>query len=297
MILILSLGIVPHAFAQVIATVGDSQITRSQLQREWDLLVKAQGADESLTESEKKLLRKQILAKEINRQLVLQFLDDSGQGVQGTELDLLKRKTINELKQRGITLTAHLTDQGLTPEEWEQRLKWQVGWHRYIEKYMNDENYKNFFEQNRKQYDGTQLKVAHVLIRQERIKDLESETALLKSVKSDIESEKISFTEAAAQYSQSPTAKDGGELGWIVWVQPMPASFTKAAFALKPGSISAPIKSPFGLHLITVLEEKPGNKTWQQTRKALRAGMRDFLFGWSADQQREKTEVKILREW
>jgi len=282
---------------QTIATVGDSEITQSQLQREWDLLIKSQGADKALTDSEREQLRKTILEKEINRQLVLQFLDASGQGVVGTELDLLKRKTINELKQLGITLSSHLRDQGLTPMEWEQRLKWQVGWHRYVENYMNDENYKNFFNQNRRQYDGTQLKVAHILIRTENIKDQASESALLTSVKSEIESDKLSFTAAAAQHSQSPSAKKDGELGWIEWVQPMPASFTRAAFALKPGSISKPVSTSFGLHLITVLEEKPGNKTWQQTRKALREGMRDFLFTWSADQQREKTEVKILRKW
>ena len=282
---------------QTIAIVGDSEITQSQLQREWDLLIKSQGADKALTDSEKEQLRKTILEKEINRQLALQFLDASGQGVVGTELDLLKRKVSNELKQRGITLTAHLMDQGLTAAEWEQRLKWRVGWNRYIAKYMNDENYENFFQQNRRQYDGTQLKVAHILIRKENIKDLASESALLTSVKADIESDKLSFTAAATQYSQSPTAKKGGELGWIEWVQPMPTSFTKAAFALKPGGISKPVSTPFGLHLITVLEEKPGNKTWQQTRKALREGMREFLFTWSVDQQREKTEVQILREW
>ena len=282
---------------QTIATVGDSEITQSQLEREWDLLIKSQDAEKTLTDFEKMQLRKTILEKEINRQLVLQFLDASGQGVVGTELDLLKRKVSNELKQRGITLTAHLMDQGLTSAEWEQRLKWQVGWNRYIARYMNDENYENFFQQNRRQYDGTQLKVAHILIRKENIKDLASESALLTSVKSDIESDKLSFKSAAAKYSQSPTAKKGGELGWIEWVQPMPAPFTKAAFALKPGSISKPISTPFGLHLITVLEEKSGTKTWQQTRKALREGMREFLFTWSADQQREKIEVKILGEW
>lgn len=52
-------------------------------------------------------------------------------------------------------------------------------------------------------------------------------------------------------------AGPGGELGWITrgkTVKP----FEDAAFALAPGRISEPVRSPFGLHLIKVQEKKPG---------------------------------------
>ncbi|HME81871.1 MAG TPA: peptidylprolyl isomerase [Candidatus Eremiobacteraceae bacterium] len=68
------------------------------------------------------------------------------------------------------------------------------------------------------------------------------------------------FATLAKQYSIDPGTKDkGGDLGWFGPGQMVPA-FQNAAFALKPGQISAPVQTPFGWHVIQVEGVKPLTK-------------------------------------
>jgi hypothetical protein len=52
------------------------------------------------------------------------------------------------------------------------------------------------------------------------------------------------------------TAANGGELGWFTQEE-MVAPFAAAAFALEPGSISEPVETEFGWHVIQVAERDP----------------------------------------
>ncbi|MBF0184701.1 MAG: peptidylprolyl isomerase [Magnetococcales bacterium] len=63
------------------------------------------------------------------------------------------------------------------------------------------------------------------------------------------------FKSLAEKHSQDGTAKDGGDLGWF-GEGLMVAPFEEAAFALAPGEISAPVRTPFGWHLIRVDEKE-----------------------------------------
>lgn len=63
------------------------------------------------------------------------------------------------------------------------------------------------------------------------------------------------FAKLAEQYSQDPSsAKNGGELGWLQ-KGALVKEFEDVAFAMKKGEVSKPVKSPFGYHIIKVLDK------------------------------------------
>ena len=59
------------------------------------------------------------------------------------------------------------------------------------------------------------------------------------------------FAEVAKMKSICPSAKKGGNLGWFGRNQ-MIKEFEVAAFSLKKGEISRPVKTQFGYHIIQV---------------------------------------------
>ncbi|MEJ0009395.1 MAG: peptidylprolyl isomerase [Alphaproteobacteria bacterium] len=66
-----------------------------------------------------------------------------------------------------------------------------------------------------------------------------------------------SFADVAKQYSKDPgTASQGGDLGYFTRDKMVP-EFANAAFAMKKGEISDPVKSPFGWHIIEVEDIRP----------------------------------------
>lgn len=77
------------------------------------------------------------------------------------------------------------------------------------------------------------------------------------------------FSEMAKSFSEDASASAGGDLGWISPGDTVP-EFEQAMGKLLPGQISAPIRTPFGWHLIKVIEHRSKDVSEQQQREVAR---------------------------
>jgi len=67
--------------------------------------------------------------------------------------------------------------------------------------------------------------------------------------------EGMDFDSAAKLYSEDPSAEFGGKLGFTNRGD-LVAAYEEAAYALEPGEISPVVESPFGFHIIRVIERQ-----------------------------------------
>jgi protein-export membrane protein SecD len=105
-----------------------------------------------------------------------------------------------------------------------------------------------------------QVKASHLLICYTGVTDCESgltkEQALEKIKKLKAQATPANFKDLVKQNSTEPGARDsGGDLGWFSLGQ-MVKPFEEAAFAQAVGTISDPVETEFGYHLIYKQEEK-----------------------------------------
>jgi peptidyl-prolyl cis-trans isomerase SurA len=117
-----------------------------------------------------------------------------------------------------------------------------------------------------------QTRARHILIKtNELVSEKEARSRLL-TLKERLEN-KADFAEIARIHSEDSSASRGGDLGWVLPGDTVP-EFERAMNALKPGQISQPVQSPFGWHLIQVLERGTQDVSKERRRLAARQTLR-----------------------
>ncbi len=119
----------------------------------------------------------------------------------------------------------------------------------------------------------TQTRSRHILIKtSELVSENDARERIVKIL--DRIENKADFADVARLQSEDGSAAKGGDLGWLSPGDTVP-EFEKAMDALKPGQVSAPVRSPFGWHLIQVLERRSQDMSQQQQRLRARQALRE----------------------
>lgn len=102
-----------------------------------------------------------------------------------------------------------------------------------------------------------EVNAAHILIATSG-RTAEEALLLAQEIKKNVTTK--NFADYAKKYSEDPGSKQqNGQLGWFSKGIMVP-EFEQAAFSLKEGQISEPVKTPFGYHLILVLDKRTIDK-------------------------------------
>lgn len=135
----------------------------------------------------------------------------------------------------------------------------------FIAKPENQKVLENAYSENFAKYNKPEeVKARHILIVSDDQKALEK----IKAIRAKVTPK--NFAEIAKKETEDPTGKNnGGDLGWFSAGRMVP-EFEKAAFAMKKGEISEPVKTQFGYHLIYVEDKKAAQtKTLDSVKEEL----------------------------
>ena len=257
-----------------IATVNDQHVTKADFDRKLESSAAA----------------KQVLTQMVQQALIDQYGKDNHVTISQTDID--KKEADIKTKYPPGQFDQILKQQGLTEADVQTILRQQL----IIEKavapmvHVSNNDIATYFAKSHATLDKPeQVRARHILVADEKTADMIE--AKLKAGGN--------FAALAKQYSTDPSTKDkGGELGFFGKGQMVPA-FQNAAFALPVGAISAPVKSPFGWHIINVEEKKPA---LHATLASSKAQIKDTLTQTAQQQQipvflqslRAKANINIL---
>jgi peptidyl-prolyl cis-trans isomerase SurA len=142
-----------------------------------------------------------------------------------------------------------------------------------------------------------QTRARHILIKTSELVSEADARRRLASLKERI-AHGADFAELARLHSNDLSAAKGGDLGWLNPGDTVP-EFERAMKALKPGEIGEPVQSPFGWHLIQVVERRMDvseERMRQSARQALRERKADEAYQDWLRQMRDRAYVEYRLE-
>ncbi|MDY6955498.1 MAG: peptidylprolyl isomerase [Pseudomonadota bacterium] len=182
-------------------------------------------------------------------------VEAQGLSYQALREDIRDDISIDQLRQREIARKIVVTDREIANQ---------------LETLEGRDGTENGAEDKKMMVSETRAR--HILMRPSVVMD---ETKI-RTTLADVRSQLVAgadFAELAKQYSEDPTADQGGELGWLPRGATVP-EFQQVMDALEPGQVSEPFRSRFGWHLVQVLERRQRDAT----DEALREQARQMVF-------------------
>lgn len=276
----------------VVATVGSESIYAGDVER--ILRRVTQGKD--VHRAFLPVLQAQVLSEIVDRRLVLAHARREKSGATEAEVDAGLVAFAAKLKARGQSVDGFLKQESITRVDLRRQIAWNLKWERYLAKYVTDQRLASHFEAHRREFDGTQLSVSHILLRPSSDAGPGARDDLVeraRAIREEIASGKTTFADAARKHSAGPSAKQDGRLGLIGRQGPMVESFSRAAFALEVGQVSEPVITRFGVHLIRCDKIKPGSKQLGDVRGQVVESLARELLEKLAGFERQHTSVEL----
>lgn len=278
LVIITSYACAPVALAmmldRVLVVVNDDIITYGEFQTALSgMRAKIAAMDEQMPPES--VLEEKVLEQLVYEKLLQLHAVDTGITVTDAMLDQAMETLAKQNNMSVPQVMAQLEQDGISQEEFTESLKNQLLVQRVIERDVKQSisvldsevdgvlrNIKS--EQPDRIYNLSNIQLS--VSEDATPAELEKVMSRAQELRQNIIQGKISFNVAAQKYSQAGNAADGGELGWKKADQ-LPALFADALKDMQEGSISAPLVSPAGIHLLK-LNELKGSKQLlvEQTR-------------------------------
>jgi parvulin-like peptidyl-prolyl isomerase len=231
--IITSLAIVSSiAMAQTLVTVNGKAITKKEVDTE--LMNATQGRFNQVPAEKREEFRKQVLEQLIAKELVYKDAKKTG---------ILRS---NDFRKEYTKVQDRIKKE-LAIQLWQKKELDKIK--------ISNKTLKNYYYKNKEEFSQKEsVHARHILV--ETKAEAKKIILLLKGLKGN--ALKTKFIKEAKAKSTGPSAPKGGDLGYFAQGQMVP-EFNDKVFSMKVGTISKPVKTQFGFHII-YLEDKKAKK-------------------------------------
>ncbi|MCW8838512.1 MAG: peptidyl-prolyl cis-trans isomerase [Thiovulaceae bacterium] len=221
------------ALANTLVTVNGKAITQQEVDSE--LMQATQGRFNQVPADKQQQLRSQVLEQLVAKELI--FEDAKKTGVMESQAFKDEYATVIERVKKELAI-----------QVWQKRELDKVN--------VSSKEVKKYYDDNKEEFNEKEsVHARHILVKTEgEAKDIVKQ---LKGLRGKTLENK--FIDLAKSKSTGPSGPKGGDLGYFAQGQMVP-EFNKEVFSMKVGTISSPVKTQFGHHVI-YLQDKKASKT------------------------------------
>lgn len=272
---------------EVLASVDGEKITRGDV----EFILRSRRMPKDRWEKS----RKQIVEQLIDRRLVQAFLKERKFVADDAALKRRTSQIERLLKSSGDDPQKVLANLGFDDERLRNELALPLAWNAYVRNVVTTEQMREYFEKHRQELDGTEVRARQIFLKLDDPEDeqqMKAAVEKLQQIKANVESKKTTFEEAAGTHSQSPTSKQGGDVGFFPYRGRMPVEFTTHAFAQEKGTVGKPFSTQFGVHLVQVVDRRPGQFNLEDVREDVMKRLSDEEWNKLTAQLRKDAMIK-----
>ncbi len=271
--------------------VGSTQITAAELQQR--MLVMTEALD--LEDGPQEVLREMALEQIIDRFLVLEHGKETGVGLAEQEMETTVREIKRDYGEEGfreVLMRAYVDEQ-----TWLRQLREHLLVNKIMGRVLEsvpppgNREIQEYFEAHRDEFDSP----PRVKFRQVVSRSRKEAEQVLKRIRQGEEMGQIARSESIA-----PEADAEGLVGWVARGQLDPV-LEEALFGLSPGQTSPVIETPYGYHVLEVLEASaPVPRTLPEALAEIEARLTfqkqaEFSKGWLKD-LRSRYRIQVDRK-
>jgi peptidyl-prolyl cis-trans isomerase SurA len=270
----------------IVALVNSEPITNSDVRSRMERIIRENGAEaEKIPRPE---LTRLVLERLINERAQLQIAKDYRINVDDVAVDQAEETVARQNQISLVELRRRVAAEGIALADFRRDLRDQLTLVKVRDREVDskvrvsDTEVDQYIREQRElptanknvQATVTQTQARHILLRNDPKRSTAQAVAQLADFKKRILAGGADFAGLARDNSQDGSAKDGGDLGWASPGQFVP-EFEEALDRLKPGEISDPVVSRFGVHLIQAVARRDTKLSQTEQRNAARAELRD----------------------
>ena len=266
LLLLLPFSIITTAEARevegIAAIVNDEVISFYDVDQRVNLALATSGFERTPEVVER--IRTQVLRSLVDEKLQLQEAERVEIAVDEKEVDSSIDRLAEDNSMTRDGIQEFLAENEISIETLRNQVRAELAWSQFVRRSfggrvtIGDGQIEEQYRRTLQAIDQPRYLLGEILLRTDGLSD-ETRTrqlsdTIIRQLRSGVE-----FAAVARQFSVSPSASNGGQLGWVGADQLNP-TLSGALSQMQPGQISSPIITPAGVYILALQDRRIGTK-------------------------------------